>query len=1083
MALSVRSRLWLAAVASLACARTPPSSLPALGPAAVLIRGTTVSQNKFDTYEIDRCPAREAPPALTAAYQPAGDPPLNVLALLVDPHDQRYAGTAADLTAFATARQAELERNTHSYWSEVSYGDVSVHITMPDRLTHLAGAFDDYFNGSFAPVTLTSAGLAGNLPARLTGGASVTFTVHSSGGRTTDVRFAPEATFSDMPSLVAACQVAFDAVPGMPRPWVTCSDRGGELSLRLADALVRESSYIRVSAGTNLPAFHLDGPVETPGVWVPPPGTPVPATLTGKPVTFPLALTGSEEVRLLVRNRYRRRRAYTIRLGTGAVATPAELAARMLPILNAEAPWVEAFDAGAGRLGLRLFADQSDAFAAIFVTGGAGLQRLGLDGPTRVDGVIDQLSTDSVRGDWGQTVAEALSLYVKGRADEGGIPIDAAHESDLAALVDRELRGFDTFAVVFLDPAAGAPNKRAGHNAGPLNIALTGAGGYTFTRQLEADYMIGQSNEPWQAWAHEMGHALRFQDLYDLGTYDPRFGSQAYARGWSLMDHHLRGSHVDAWHKYKARWFPSAAVADVPAPGAGLTRTERFTLVPLEYPFSEYAATTAPGTTTRQVVRIPLSEHHAILLENRQPGLAHSRDLPEDRTGIPSSILVGSRPGGLLITDTVTPDTLSLFRAPVTVLNPSVPPAAFEASRQSAPGLSPPRALALTTTFPAYAGINVNVTERVPGPPGRPDALNVEVTRGPGDWLDLDIRPWRAPETYGTPDIWVDWPGDGLQDFPADPPVGNVEFAHWSPDGRVINLVKVRVHNRGTILARGVVVRAYVNLPMGVGDRGRFSPLSDSAPQDIPAGRFADFAFEWRPTVRGHTCLRAEIVTHASALGDLDLTNNAAQENVNDFHPTAGSPYAPLPFEFTVTNDTAVMAEADLRVKGLPPGMNVELERQHLTVEPQQSVVLKGRIFVDEALIPPAPAQNRACGYRFNLLAFRRTRDSVRPWGGITFRVHPGLGAKLRSDGLSLDNRGVVVRGALEGPFAANQKVDVALIGADGRAHAGSARTDAAGAFTLTVGRPPRGAGQLMLYYFGPDMSATSLGPVAVTIP
>jgi M6 family metalloprotease-like protein len=1076
--------LGLLALAALACARSLPATPAALGPDTVLFRGSTVSQNKFDTYEIDRCPARETPSPLAGAYTPAGDPPLNVLALLVDPSDQRYGGTAAELTAFATRKQADYETNTNSYWSEASYSDVSVHITMPDRLTHLAGTFDDYFNASFRPVSLTTSGLAGRLPARLVAPASATLSVHACCGRTTDVVFAPNATFTDMPALVAACQAAFDAVPSMPRPWVTCSDQGGELRMRLADGLVRDGSYIRVRTGTDLAAFHLEGPVETPGTWVPPPGTPVPATLAGKPVTYPIALAGTEEVRLTVRNRHGRRRSYAIRPGAGAVATPAELAARLLPTINAEAGWVEAYDAGAGRLGLRLFADQSDQFAAIYVTGGTGLAALGLDGPVRIDGLVSQGATDSVRGDWARTVGEALSLYVRSRAETLGVPIDAAHEADLAALVERELRGFDAFAVMFLDPAAGAARKRAGESAGVLDVSLAGAGGYTFTRQLEADYMIGQTIEPWQTWAHEMGHALRFVDLYFQPIYDVRFGPMAYARAWSMMDLEGDANHVDAWHKYKARWFPSAAVADVLPPGPGETRTDRFTLAPLEYPFSEYAGIAAAGTTARQVVRIQLSQHHWILLENRQPGRAHSLALPEDQYGLPSSDYFSwtPRPGGLLMTDTVDPDTVALFRAPVTVLNPAAPPFG-STGRQSAPGLNPPRDLPLTTTFPAYAGISVNVSERVPGPAGRPDALAVEVTRGPGDWLDLEIRPWRAPEAYATPDIWVDWPGDGTQDFPGDPPVGNVEPTHWSEGSGVVNLIKVRVHNRGTVDARGVVVRASVNLPMGLGDRGRFSPLPDSAPQDIPAGRFTDFAFEWRPAARGHTCLRAEIVTHASTLGDLDLANNAAQENINDFHPTAGSPYAPVPFSFTLTNDSAVVAEAELRVKGLPPGMNVELERRYLTVEPRETVTVAGRLFVDETVIPPGPALQRACGYRFNLLAFRRTQDGVMPWGGITVRVHPGFGARLRSDGLSLDNRGVVVRGALEGRFPANQKIDAALVGSDGRMYGGATHTDAGGDFVLSVGRPPRGPGQLMLYYFGPDLSPAAIGPLAVTVP
>ena len=200
----------------------------------------------------------------------------------------------------------------------------------------------------------------------------------------------------------------------------------------------------------------------------------------------------------------------------------------------------------------------------------------------------------------------------------------------------------------------------------------------------------------------------------------------------------------------------------------------------------------------------------------------------------------------------------------------------------------------------------------------------MEVERGPGDFLDLEIRPWLAPTEYGTPDIWIDWPGNGAEDYPnSDPPVGNGDPTHWSPDQSVVNWIKVRVHNNGTVVGKGVVVRAFINDPMGMGDKGTFQPLPNSAPQDIPAGGFKVSLSNGVRKQNGHTCIRAEIFTHESDFGDLDLNNNDAQENVTSFSPSAGSHHQPVKFAFKVNNDFNYPIEVELIPAGLADGMDL----------------------------------------------------------------------------------------------------------------------------------------------------------------
>lgn len=376
----------------------------------------------------------------------------------------------------------------------------------------------------------------------------------------------------------------------------------------------------------------------------------------------------------------------------------------------------------------------------------------------------------------------------------------------------------------------------------------------------------------------------------------------------------------------------------------------------------------------------------------------------------------------------------------------------------------------------------------VSGPAGKPEALRVEVERGPGDHLDLRIRPWDAPNVYGTHDIWIDWLGDGEEDYSVmDPPLGNGDDTHWHPEGSVNNKIRVRVHNDGTILAEDVVIRAYINEPMGVGDKGNFVPFPDSAPQDIPAGGFTDFAFDWNPKESGHTCIRAEIFTHASALGEFDLSNNSAQENVNKFHPTAGSPYQPITFEFTVNNDFPTPIEVEFRPSGLPTGMDLELERDWVELAPDEERTLRGRLFVDENLIPPAPAARRKCNYRFNIHAFIRTQDHMLPFGGITIQTIPTKGSELvlRRTSRTENAEGVpalLVTGLLKGDWPDNQQVDVVVVSdSDGITYSGSDFTNSSGTFSIVVGDVPVGSGKLMFYYFGPNLAPSTLGPLTIS--
>ncbi|HEX5907132.1 MAG TPA: hypothetical protein VFY56_08955, partial [Propionibacteriaceae bacterium] len=441
--------------------RAPAKPAPPepLGPHAVVFHGSTPIQNTLAG------PAGPYAPLVPPERGDGGRPlaggatqVLEVLALIVDTSDHRFSGTAVDLQTYRDTKFAALDAQLGPYWLETSFDDVDVALTMPADLLSLRGTFDDYFNRPYAAASLTGSGLAAAAwPQTFTGTTTVTLHVRDSHSRNVDVVLAPNGTFGNAGQLSAALQTTIDAVPGVPADWVTCTAQLGELHFELAQTEVSEGTFIRVRSGSGHAALGLDGPLESPG------DTAAVASLRGKPVPggFPVALAGTESVEIEVRDKDLRTRRIPVPLAAGPVASPAALAGLLLQEINNEFQWAEAFNAGPDRLGLRMLGSFSGPQAAIRVTGGSGLDRLGLDGPQRVDGVIHFDARLTVRGDAQVTTAEALSLHIAQRAQSAGIPITAAHEGDLDTLVENELEHFESFLVLFVESMTGIPRRRA----------------------------------------------------------------------------------------------------------------------------------------------------------------------------------------------------------------------------------------------------------------------------------------------------------------------------------------------------------------------------------------------------------------------------------------------------------------------------------------------------------------------------------------------------------------------------------------------------------------------------------------------
>ena len=101
--------------------------------------------------------------------------------------------------------------------------------------------------------------------------------------------------------------------------------------------------------------------------------------------------------------------------------------------------------------------------------------------------------------------------------------------------------------------------------------------------------------------------------------------------------------------------------------------------------------------------------------------------------------------------------------------------------------------------------------------------------------------------------------------------------------------------------------------------------------------------------------------------------------------------------------------------------------------------------------------------------------------------VTPSYGSKLVFQELRSAKEGgvpiVTLTGRLDGPFNSGQVVDAAVVGSDGVSYGGTVKTGAGGSFAIPVKGVPAGPARLMLYYFGPDMTASSAGPKSVKVP
>ena len=203
------------------------------------------------------------------------------------------------------------------------------------------------------------------------------------------------------------------------------------------------------------------------------------------------------------------------------------------------------------------------------------------------------------------------------------------------------------------------------------------------------------------------------------------------------------------------------------------------------------------------------------------------------------------------------------------------------------------------------------------------------ITPDPKGKFDLQVRAWDS--CYQSDDIWIDREPWGQFDHhdAAGNPVGNGD----KPRVNKINHFWGRVYNSGTEEAKNVRLTFYSVQPPGVGDNGNWAPLGTKTIKSIAVNDYGKDVLNWTPKVGEHTCLK---IVAEPQLGETNMGNNSAQENIFEFEAAASSVPDPLIIPIAVRNPLKERTIALLSLRGLPEGFIAQLPHSWVWLDPLQ---------------------------------------------------------------------------------------------------------------------------------------------------
>ena len=509
--------------------------------------------------------------------------------------------------------------------------------------------------------------------------------------------------------------------------------------------------------------------------------------------------------------------------------------------------------------------------------------------------------------------------------------------------------------------------------------------------------------------AHELGHALGLPDLYWQSGYRDDL---LYMDNWEIMNSHGQMPHLCSLHKHLEGWIGDDLMEKVPLPKPSGPISSECLLVPVEYwdDGMETAVQSTFGSAlpVKRAMSVDLGGDSGQFdfVEARQKGLQFSQYLPA--TG---AVLVYNAINAF--DDTRYAENMR-YRRKIHRLNTGfdLVNAGDLFDLAKAPELS-------------AVGVKVSIKDKRPvlRPYGTVNVFHVIVEREEAAYVDLHFT--EAPP-YRCPDIYVDWAGDNPSSDPDDhyqypdgEPSDQGEKVHYPSSGVELHWVVARVHNQGTAPAKNVKVNARKYNP-GAGDASDKPIFQSSTLDEVPAGGFMTVPIEWSvtPEDNKHQCLRCDIADWdlpkdptdviALASDDVWLSNNWGQKNVTRFVALSGSPYEPIPFEYTVTNDGIDSEKAFLEPEGLPVGMKLTVSPRIRVIAPKETAVFNCTLELDDNVIGVGCKNDRA----FLLVTWRVADDSAERWGACKYIISPRKGTEVTIGG-SWSGEGILVSGVV----------------------------------------------------------------------
>lgn len=214
----------------------------------------------------------------------------------------------------------------------------------------------------------------------------------------------------------------------------------------------------------------------------------------------------------------------------------------------------------------------------------------------------------------------------------------------------------------------------------------------------------------------------------------------------------------------------------------------------------------------------------------------------------------------------------------------------------------------------------------------------------PNGLFNLRIRPWDS--SWQTNDIWVDSEANGWDTYETSlesgtgNPLGNGDRPWVGHSNRIY----ARIYNDGTIPVSDVQTTFYVNNPPAIGDNGTWVPHAVRTIPNIGAGSSESVYANWHPTVGEHTCLKVAVETQ---LGEVNVNDNEAQENVFSFDTSGSSPHQPIFFEVNVQNPLPKWSLIYMHPRGLPLGWEATVENGWLWLPPLGERKMRLTLFTD----------------------------------------------------------------------------------------------------------------------------------------